>query len=196
MTTKFFTSDPKKVWPWIAIAAVLAMAIFLLRNQGRYWICSCGQVYVWVGNIWSSDNSQHLFDPYSFTHLLHGVVFFWILALILPRVPVIWRLCIAVGIEAAWEVAENSEFIIQRYREATASLGYEGDAIVNSFGDIVIMAAGFWLAYKLGFRRSLILFVVVELVLIFWIRDSLILSIIMLVYPIEAIKVWQLALAP
>jgi len=194
MTTDYFTSNHKKLWPWLTIAAVLVIAIALLRSQGRLWICSCGQIYVWVGDIWSSDNSQHLFDPYSFTHLLHGVVFFWLLALALPRLPVLWRLCMATAIEAAWEVFENSEFIIQRYREATASLGYEGDAIINSFGDILIMAAGFMLAYKLGFRRSLILFIVVELILIFWIRDSLILSIIMLIYPIEAIKVWQLAL--
>lgn len=196
MSTNHFTFTQKRLWPWLAIAAVLMLAIVLLRSQDRLWICSCGDVYVWAGNIWSEHNSQHLFDPYAFTHLLHGVVFFWLLAWLLPRVPVLWRLCIAVAIEAAWEVFENSEFIIQRYREATASLGYEGDAIVNSIGDILIMAAGFWLAYKLGFRRSLILFVVVELILIFWIRDSLILSVIMLIYPIEAIKVWQLALAP
>jgi hypothetical protein len=196
MNSNYFTSNHKRLWPWLGIAAVLTLTVFLLRSQGRIWICSCGQVYVWAGNIWSADNSQHLFDPYAFTHLLHGVVFFWLLAWLLPRVPILWRLCIAIGIEAAWEVFENSEFIIQRYREATASLGYEGDAIVNSIGDILIMAAGFMLAYKLGFRRSLILFIVVELILIFWIRDSLILSIIMLIYPIEAIKMWQLALAP
>ena len=190
--TKSFTSS--KIGPWLAIAAVLVLAVALLRLQGRLWICSCGQIYLWVGDIWSSDNSQHLFDPYSFTHLLHGVVFWAALTWILPRLAPLWRLWIAVGIESMWEVAENSAFIINRYREATASLGYTGDTIVNSMGDIFICAVGFGIALRLGFRRSLILFVLTELVLIFWIRDSLLLSILMLVYPIEAIKTWQLGL--
>lgn len=110
--------------------------------------------------------------------------------------PLLWRLCIAVGIEAAWEVFENSEMVIQRYRETTISLGYDGDTIVNSVSDIVAMGVGFMLAYKLGFRWSLILFIVVELVLLVWIRDSLTLNIIMLIYPIDAIKQWQMGLAP
>ncbi|MCB0172404.1 MAG: DUF2585 family protein [Anaerolineae bacterium] len=189
-------SNLKKLWPWLAMALILALSIFLLRSQGRLWICSCGQVYLWVGDIWSADNSQHLLDPYAFTHLLHGVIFFWLLTWLRPQMPLLWRLCIALGIEAAWEVLENSEMVIQRYRETTASLGYEGDTIINSVGDMLAMAAGFMLAYKLGFRRSLILFMVVELILLVWIRDSLILNIIMLIYPIDAIKQWQLGLAP
>ena len=196
MTTSYFKPTDKKLWPLIALAAVLLIAIFTLRQQGRLWICECGQIYLWVGDIWSSDNSQHLFDPYAFTHLLHGVVFFWLLAWLLPRVALLWRFVIAIGIEAAWEVAENTEFIINRYREATAALGYNGDAIINSIGDIAICGFGFWLAYKIGFRWSLLLFVLVELILIFWIRDSLLLSSLMLVYPLDAIKAWQLALAP
>jgi hypothetical protein len=196
MSTNYFRSERRKLWPWLVIAAVLALAIYLLRRQGRLWVCSCGQIYVWVSNIWSSDNSQHLFDPYSFTHLLHGVVFFWVLVWALPQLSLTWRLCIAIAVEALWEVVENSQLIIDRYREATASLDYAGDAIINSIGDILIMSAGFMLAYWLGFRRSLILFVAVEIGLIFWIRDSLSLSIIMLIYPVEAIKAWQLANAP
>lgn len=185
-------SNRKNLWPWLAIALVLLVTVFLLRSQGRLWICSCGQVYLWAGNVWSSDNSQHLLDPYSFTHLLHGFVFFWLLALILPRLAPVWRLWLAILIESLWEVVENSEFIIQRYREATASLGYEGDTIVNSLSDILICGVGFWLAFRLGFRRSLALFVVTEIVLLFWIRDSLILNVIMLIYPIEAIRAWQI----
>lgn len=192
MNTKSITSH--RLGPWLAIAAVLILAIVLLRLQGRLWICSCGEIYFWVGDIWSSDNSQHLFDPYSFTHLLHGVVFWAVLTWTLPRLAPMWTLWIAVVIESMWEVAENSAFIINRYREATASLGYTGDTIVNSMGDIFICAVGFGIALYLGFRRSLILFVLTELILIFWIRDSLLLSILMLVYPIEAIKAWQLGL--
>lgn len=194
MQNTYLTTNRKNLWPWLAIALVLLLTVFLLRNQGRLWQCACGRIDLWAGDIWSSDNSQHLFDPYAFTHLLHGVVFFIALAWIAPRLSVMWRFMLAVIIEAAWEVLENSEFIIQRYREATASLGYEGDTIVNSIGDIFICGVGFWLAYYLGFRRSLILFIVVEIALTLWIRDSLILSVVMLIYPIEAIKAWQLGL--
>ncbi|MCB9079610.1 MAG: DUF2585 family protein [Anaerolineaceae bacterium] len=196
MSTNYFQQNHKKLWPWLAMAFILILSIFLLRSQGRLWICSCGQVYLWVGDIWSADNSQHLLDPYAFSHLLHGVVFFWLLTWLRPQMPLLWRLCIAVGIEAAWEVFENSEMVIQRYRETTISLGYDGDTIVNSVSDIVAMGVGFMLAYKLGFRWSLILFIVVELVLLVWIRDSLTLNIIMLIYPIDAIKQWQMGLAP
>jgi hypothetical protein len=174
------------------MAIVLLLTVFLLRNQGRLWLCSCGQVYLWVGDVWSADNSQHLLDPYSFTHVLHGFAFCWLLALIVPQLSAIWRLWLAIAIESSWEVVENSEFIIQRYREATAALGYEGDTIINSLGDILVCGLGFWLAFRLGFRRSLALFVVTELVLLFWIRDSLVLNVVMLIYPIEAVKAWQL----
>jgi len=188
-----FALNRKTVWPWLAIAVVLGVAIFQLRYQGRLWICSCDQLYLWAGNVWSSDNSQHLFDPYSFTHLLHGVVFLWALAWTIPRLlSPLWSLWLALTVESGWEVVENSAFIINRYREGTAALGYSGDTIVNSFGDIFICGVGFVLAYYLGFRRSLALFVIIEVVLLFWIRDSLILNVVMLIYPIEAIKVWQL----
>jgi hypothetical protein len=177
---------------WLAIAAVVVLTIVLLRSQGRLWICSCGQVYLWVGDIWSSDNSQHVFDPYSFTHVLHGFVFLWVLSWALPRLAPLWQLCLALTIESLWEVVENSAVIIQRYRETTLALGYEGDTVVNSLGDIVLCGLGLVLARQLGFRRTLALFVVTEVVLLFWIRDSLILNVIMLIYPIEAIKAWQL----
>lgn len=191
MLNRFFTSHRNKTWPLVAIALVLVVTAFELRNQGRLWFCSCGNLYLWSANVWSSDNSQHLFDPYSFTHLLHGVIFFWILAWIIPRLSLIWRLWLAISMEALWEVVENSDFIIQRYREETAALGYQGDTIVNSLGDILICGVGFVLAYCLGIRRSLVLFVVTEVALLLWIRDSLILNVVMLIYPIEGIKEWQ-----
>ena len=182
----------KRLWPWLVIVAILVVAALQLYNQGRSWLCSCGRLYLWVGDIWSSDNSQHLLDPYSFTHILHGVIFFWLLTLLLPRISVMWRLVLAVSTEALWEIIENTEFIIQRYREATLALGYNGDTIVNSLSDIVLCAIGFGLAFYLGFRRSLVFFVAMEIVLLIWIRDSLILNIIMLIYPLEAIKAWQM----
>lgn len=191
MLYKYFTSDRNKTWPWVAIALVLVVTAFQLRNQGRLWLCSCGKLYLWSANAWSSNNSQHLFDPYSFTHLLHGIIFFWILAWIIPRISLIWRLWLAISMEALWEVVENSDFIIQRYREETAALGYQGDTIVNSLGDILFCGVGFVLAYYLGIRKSLVLFVVTEVVLLLWIRDSLILNVLMLIHPIEGIKEWQ-----
>lgn len=175
----------------MAIALVLVVTTFQLRNQGRLWSCSCRNLYLWSGNVWSSDNSQHLFDPYSFTHLLHGIIFFWILVWIIPRLSLIWRLWLAISIEALWEVIENSDFVIQRYREETAALGYQGDTIVNSLGDILICGAGFLFAYYLGIRKSLVLFVVTEVVLLLWIRDSLLLNVVMLIHPIDGIKEWQ-----
>lgn len=181
---------------WLAILATCALAAYLLDQQGRLWICACGRVLVWAGDIWSADNSQHLFDPYSFTHLLHGFVFFWVAAWLWPRLAFGWQLWAALLVEAAWEVAENSEVIIQRYREATLALGYNGDTIINSLSDIALCGVGVVLARYLGFWRTLALFVLTEVILIFWIRDSFLLNVLMLLYPIDVIRVWQTQLAP
>jgi len=183
----------KRVLPWIAIVVVLAGTVYQLRSQGRLWWCSCDYLLLWSGDPWSSDNSQHLLDPYSFTHVLHGFALCGLLALTVPRLSPVWRLWLAVSIEALWEVLENSEFVIRRYREETAALGYHGDTIVNSLGDILVCGLGFVLARHLGFRRTFALFMVTEVALVFWIRDSLLLNIIMLIYPIDAIKAWQAA---
>jgi len=145
-----------------------------------------------VGDVWSAENSQQLLDPYSFTHVLHGFIFCGLFALIIPRLSWAWRFCLAVSFEALWEVVENTNTIIERYRGLTAAIGYQGDTIVNSLGDIMCFGLGFILARRLGLRRSAVLFVVTELVLVFWIRDSLVLNVIMLLYPIRALKVWQL----
>ncbi len=182
----------QRLLPGLAIALTLALTVVAMRAQGRLWICACDRIDLWAGNTKSSDNSQHLADPYSFTHVLHGLVFYWLLARLFPRLHVMWQLTAAVAVESLWEVVENSEFIIQRYREATLALGYEGDTVVNAVGDIAWMALGFWLARKLGFRRSAALFVATEVVLILWIRDSLLLNIIMLLVPIDAVKNWQM----
>ena len=192
MSIKYLTANPGKIWPWLAIVITLLVTTYQLRNQGRLWFCSCGKILMWAGDIWSSDNSQHLFDPYSFTHMLHGFVFCGLLAWGLPRLPLVWRLWLAVSLESLWEVIENSDFIIRRYREATAALGYQGDTIINSLGDILTCGVGVVLARHLGFRRSLALFVMTEVVLIVWIRDSLILNVIMLIYPSDAVKAWQM----
>jgi hypothetical protein len=181
----------RRAWPWLGLLAVLAAAAVLLRWQGRLWGCACGRLLFWTSEAWGADTSQHLFDPYSFTHVLHGVAFCGLLAWGLPRAPWAWRLWLGVAAEAAWEVIENTEFVINRYREATAALGYTGDTVVNSLGDVLACALGFLAAQRLGLLRSVALFVLIEVVLLLTIRDSLLLNILMLVYPLEGIREWQ-----
>lgn len=155
-------------------------------------MCACGTIRFWIGNTCSSDNSQHFLDPYAFTHVLHGFAFYWLIALVIPRLKSNWQLLLAIALEAAWEVFENTNFVMERYRTATAALGYNGDTVINSTGDILCCLVGFLIAKWLGFRRALIVFVALEVVLILWIRDSLLLEILMLTIPIESIKAWQL----
>ena len=177
--------------PWILIFAAVALSVFQLWRQGRVWWCRVGDYTPWSWQVWSAHNSQHVFDPYTFTHILHGVLFFWIASLIFGKLPLAWRLLLAISFECAWEIVENTTAVIQRYRETTVSLNYFGDSIINSLGDILSFSFGFWLAYKLRLWLSLAFFVAVEIVLLFWIHDSLTLNIIMLIYPIDAIKKWQ-----
>jgi hypothetical protein len=183
----------KRSLPWFATLAVLLGTALILRSQGRLWWCSCDYLLVWSGDPWSSDNSQHLLDPYSFTHLLHGFLLCGLLTLLVPRLSTVWRLWLAVTIEAGWEVVENSEVVIRRYREETAALGYHGDTIVNSLGDILVCGLGFMVAQRLGFRRAFVLFLLTEVMLAILIRDNLTLNIVMLIHPLEAIKEWQAA---
>jgi hypothetical protein len=183
------SNDPK---PWIALACVVAAAVIALNLEGRRWWCPAGDMWPWAWDIWSQHNSQHLVDPYSFTHILHGVLEFWLLSLLFPKLKLVWRLFLAVLIESSWEVAENSSYVINRYREETISLAYFGDSILNSLSDIVCCATGFAIAYRLRFWRSFALFLATEIILIFWIHDSLMINIIMLLFPNETIKNWQM----
>ncbi len=176
----------------LALILVLAATAFQLHNQGRIWWCACGQPNLWDGDIWGSHNSQHLLDAYSFTHVLHGVLFCGLAVWLLPRIPLMWRLLLAVTVESLWELLENSQFIINRYREATISQGYAGDSIINSISDIFCCGFGFLLAMQLGFRKSAVLFVATEIILLLWVKDNLALNILMLIHPIEAIKQWQM----
>lgn len=184
----------KKVFPaaLLAVAAPLLMAGILFA-LGRVWWCEHGDASFYVHQAWNSGHtSQHLFDPYTFTHLLHGVILFWLMTLILPKASNGWRFTIAVFVEAAWEVLENTNFIIEKYRENTASLNYFGDSIANSTGDLIACAAGYLIAAKLGRARSLVFFILTEIILLLWIRDSLFLNILMLIYPLEWIRAWQM----
>src|SRR5215212_10384213 len=174
------------------VALVLLGLVVLLRAEGRSFLCTCGHFAVWVGESCSSNTSQQLLDPYSFTHVLHGFLFFWLIALLFRRMPGGWQFWLALLLESAWEVFENTSFVINKYRTETAALGYQGDTIVNSVGDLACAMVGFLVAQRLGLRRSLIVFALVEVVLIFWIHDSLVMQILMLVRPVEAIKLWQM----
>ncbi len=181
-----------RFFPVIAIALVMLVVGLLLRFEGRLISCACGYLKFWVGDTCSSNNSQQLFDPYSFTHILHGFLFFWLIWLLFRQVKLSWQLVIAAVLEGAWEVFENTQFVIERYRTETAALGYQGDTIVNSIGDLVCALVGFALARWLGWRRAIIVFLILELILIIWIRDSLLLEILMLIRPIGALKAWQM----
>lgn len=189
---QFFKFDSAKDFlPWLLILAAVVLTVLQLRFQGRIWWCNLGDYALWSSDAWGSHNSQHLFDPYSFTHILHGVLYFWLISLVFRKMRLMWQLFLAVLIGSAWELLENSNAVIEHYRTATLALNYFGDSVFNSFGDVLSCAIGFWIAYKLRFWLSLALFALTEIVLLIWIRDSLLVNIILLIYPIEAIKTWQ-----
>lgn len=181
------------VLPIALSVAAMGLMVVLLYGQGRVWWCRFGDFAIYVNEAWnSSHTSQHLLDPYTFTHVLHGVLFFWIAGLVFSKLSMWWRFFIAIFVEAGWEVLENTNYIIEKYRANTASLDYFGDSIWNSVGDVLACAVGFWVAVKVGWWRSLIFFALVELGLLIWIRDSLLLNILMLLFPMDSVKDWQM----
>jgi hypothetical protein len=185
------SSKYRNLWPLIGALVVLLVTALQLHNQGRLWWCDC-RGFLWTSDAWGARTSQTFLDPYSFTHILHGLMFCGLLALLVRGMSWRWRLFTAIVFESAWELIENTNTVIERYRQATAALGYQGDSVVNSLGDIMCCGIGFVIARKLGWRRSIAVFVATELVLLVWIRDSLLLEIIMLIRPVSAVKAWQI----
>lgn len=192
---KLFKFDSARdLLPWALMLAVAVWMVFQLFYQGRVWWCKQGDQALWSNAVLSSHNSQHLFDPYTFTHILHGILFYWVTTLIFPKMSAVWRLLIAVAAECGWEALENTNAVIERYREVTISLDYFGDSVANSLGDAFACAIGFIVAQRIKLWWSLAFFILTEVILIFWIHDSLLLNIVMLIYPLDAVKNWQMNL--
>ncbi len=174
----------------LALALAAAMAAILLW-MGRPAICTCGEVRLWVGTVQGPDNSQHLADWYTPSHIIHGFLFYALGWLFLRRNPPGDRLLAAVLIEAGWEMLENSQYIIDRYREATMALGYNGDSVINSLADVGWMVAGFALARRLPVWATVAVALAFELLTLAVIRDNLALNVLMLVAPIDSVRAWQ-----
>ena len=176
---------------WLLALGLVAITGTILLWMGRPAICICGEVKLWTGAIQSADNSQHLADWYTPSHIIHGFLFYGLGWLFLRRNPPGDRLLAAVLIEAGWELLENSQFIIDRYREATMALGYNGDSVLNSVADLGWMTLGFAIARRIPVKATVTLAIGFELLTLFTVRDNLTLNVVMLLAPIDAVRIWQ-----
>jgi len=182
------------VWRIVGLVGVLLVlqtgVLFLL---GQPPLCACGYIKFWEGVVASVGNSQHISDWYTFSHILHGIIFYALLCKLFPRVPHMWRLVIAVGIEVSWEIIENTPMVIQHYRNQALAQGYVGDSILNSLSDTLAMVGGFLLAWRVPVVVSVLVVVGLELFVGYYIRDGLLLNIINFAYPFDFISHWQMS---
>ena len=188
--TNFF-----KEYKFIILWSVLIVVVTgsLEYFFGRSLLGPDGKFGLWEVSVWSAENSQRVADAYTFSHIIHGMLFYALLWWLFPKVPAKYRFLMALGLEAGWELLENSPIIINRYRSVTISLGYVGDSVLNSCSDIMFAGFGFFISKYSKFWMSVFLIVAMELGCLFWVRDNLTLNIIMLVYPVKALQVWQSA---
>ena len=180
-----------ELWGYFAAAGLILSIAIVLLAMGREPICKCGYVKLWHGVVMSSENSQHLSDWYTPSHVIHGFIFFGLLWLIGKNWSLSLRLCLAIIVEGAWEIFENTDFIINRYREATISLDYYGDSVINSVSDVMAMVTGFYIASRLPLWAIIASAIALEIFVAALIRDNLTLNIIMLIRPLDVIKEWQ-----
>ena len=183
-------------WVMVSVLAVLVVTAGAELVMGRLPLGPDGRFGFWEGDIWSSEQSQRFADPYTFSHTIHGMLFYAFLWLVARKLPVRQRFVWALILEAAWEILENSPIIINRYREVTISLGYVGDSVFNSLSDIVFAGLGFLFAWRARLWVTILAILAMEAGTAVWVRDNLALNIIMLVHPLDAIKVWQTAGRP
>ncbi|NKI58287.1 DUF2585 domain-containing protein [Labrenzia sp. PO1] len=174
----------------VGLVMIAATAAILLA-MGRIPICDCGYVLLWTPASDVAGSSQHIADWYTPSHIIHGFLFYLFLWLVFRHSSVGERALGAIFIEAAWEIVENSPWIIDRYREATIAVGYTGDSVLNSVFDILWMLAGFFFAWRMPVWVTILVGIAFELLALWVIKDNLTLNVLMLIYPVEAIKVWQ-----
>lgn len=191
----WYFSKKKKQAPLIVDIALVGIIILAAATlefmMGRTPICKCNYVKLWHGIVFSSENSQHLSDWYTFSHIIHGFIFYGILWFFIRKLPMSLRLVIATAIEAAWEVLENTNMVVNRYRAVTISLDYFGDSIINSASDILATISGFILASRIPLWVTILLTIIMEIGVAYFIHDNLTINIIMLLYPLQAIRTWQ-----
>lgn len=179
-------------WSVLAVLVVAAVMVAALLAMGRVPWCPQGDLALVSFDTWSPHNSQHLLDAYSFSHFQHGLVFFAVIGFGWPRRAVAARVVLATALEGAWEILENTPMVIEHYRNTTVSLDYTGDSVANSLSDLACCLAGYLVALRLPLWATLTVFVVIEAAMVATLRDSLLLNVLMLVAPVEAVRVWQL----
>ena len=173
------------------VAGLMLVQAITLHLLGRVWICTCGTVRLWIGDMHSAELSQQILDVYTPSHVIHGILFYGLLYLLMPRAPVLLRLAIAVGIEVGWEIAENSPVVIEEYRKQATATGYVGDSILNSLLDTVAMMVGFTLARLLSWQATVALAIVAEVTIGVLFHDNLTLNVLNFIHRFPAIEAWQ-----